>query len=277
MSLVSQIHALARKCAQVDRELRELIDQVNVESLEKPYVTYISDSNDIDPSRIQEGGIVVTDDSLGEAGSVLADIEHVLSGSRNKVCSSYVVKSIADPIGAIVQSIIPLSKDNLHVLDGSLLEKESYPELYTYVGSLLTRYSGMFLSESAWQASVTQYGVCGKFVYNSSNKTVRLPLINGIIECTTLTAQLGAVVEAGLPNIEGEFNFNGDMGTKATATTLGAFKLGANNNSYGPGGAAVANTYNIGLDASRSSSIYKDDFNKVQPQTVKVLTYMVVK
>ncbi len=272
MSLVSQIHALARKCAQVDRELRELIDQVNVESLEKPYVTYISDSNDIDPSRIQEGGIIVTDDSLGEAGSVLADIEHVLSGSRNKVCSSYVVKSIADPIGAIVQSIIPLSKDNLHVLDGSLLEKESYPELYAYVGSLLTRYSGMFLSESAWQASVTQYGVCGKFVYNSSNKTVRLPLINGIIECTTLIAQLGAVVEAGLPNIAGAM---ADLPNAAADGAFARASVGTYKATAGTTGGSAFNTTTF--DASRSSSIYKDDFNKVQPQTVKVLTYMVVK
>ena len=273
MSLVSQIHALARKCAQVDRELRELIDQVNVESLEKPYVTYISDSNDIDPSRIQEGGIIVTDDSLGEAGSVLADIEHVLSGSRNKVCSSYVVKSIADPIGAIVQSIIPLSKDNLHVLDGSLLEKESYPELYAYVGSLLTRYSGMFLSESAWQASVTQYGVCGKFVYNSTNKTVRLPLVSGIIECTTLTAQLGAVVEAGLPNITGNI---GLYGAYFTSETDGAFTRSDQTASRSQTGSQNYN-YLASFDASHSNSIYKDDFNKVQPQTVKVLTYMVVK
>lgn len=38
-----------------------------------------------------------------------------------------------------------------------------------------------FCTEAEWQQSVTDYGVCGKFVYDSANNTVRLPLYNSKI------------------------------------------------------------------------------------------------
>ena len=79
-------------------------------------------------------------------------------------------------IGEIVTSTIPLTDVGLHLLDGALINGSGiYSEFVTYIKGLRTQYSSLFTTESDWQASVTQYGVCGKFVYDSTNNTVRLP------------------------------------------------------------------------------------------------------
>lgn len=80
-------------------------------------------------------------------------------------------------IGEIVTSTIPLEDAGLHLLDGALLQYGSYQAFIDYIADLYDSgdYDDIFETEANWQASVTQYGVCGKFVYNSTNNTVRLP------------------------------------------------------------------------------------------------------
>ena len=56
------------------------------------------------------------------------------------------------------------------------------------------------IDEATWQATVAQYGACGKFVYDSTNNTVRLPKVTGIVEGTIDATALGELVEAGLPS-----------------------------------------------------------------------------
>lgn len=79
-------------------------------------------------------------------------------------------------IGEIVQSTVPLSDAGLHLLDGGVISGSgSYSAFVTYVAGLVSGHSELFTTESDWQTSVTNYGVCGKFVYDSQNNTVRLP------------------------------------------------------------------------------------------------------
>ena len=131
-----------------------------------------------------------------------------------------------------------------------------------------------FTTEEKWQQSVTYYGVCGKFVYNSTNNTVRLPKITGIIEGTTDVTALGDLVEAGLPNITGSaYNW----GWCANGDSEGAFTVDSYSSANSPD--VVANP-NIGyagwlFDASRSSLIYGNS-STVQPQTIKAFYYIVV-
>lgn len=131
-------------------------------------------------------------------------------------------------------------------------------------------------AEDSWQHTLTTYGSCGKFVYNTELNTVRLPKISGFVEGTHNINTLGDLVEAGLPNITGGYtnssrqefhpenavNFTGAF---AKTATVGNTVTTANN--Y----AGVGFTF----DASRSSPIYgKSD--TVQPQTIKVLFYIVI-
>jgi hypothetical protein len=151
----------------------------------------------------------------------------------------------------------------------------SYADFVTYIAGLVSTYPDLFETEANWQTSVTNYGVCGKFVYDSVNNTVRLPKITGFTEGTLSSTSLGDLTEAGLPNITGTYTdkdgfYNNNIGT-------GVFRQinsSATSNYVG----AVQNTraYSImEFDASQSNSIYGNS-STVQPQSIKVLYYIVI-
>ena len=182
-------------------------------------------------------------------------------------------------IGEIIPSAIPLTDAGLHLLDGALISGSgSYSDFVTYIAGLVSDYPDIFETESNWQQSVTDYGVCGKFVYDSVNNTVRLPKVTGIIEGTTDLTALGDLVEAGLPNITGSVicATSASYGYSSDSTFTGAF-YGANPSTRKALN-ATSGTYttsDLAIDASLSSSIYGNSFT-VQPQTVKILYYIVL-
>lgn len=138
-----------------------------------------------------------------------------------------------------------------------------------------------FVEEVTWQAYVTTYGVCGKFVYDSVAGTVRLPKITGFIEGAKDVTELGNLVEAGLPNITGSFNLGstglntgmlghcGGSGAFSGTETGSATYVATRNSS------ASSTNRSWDFDASRSSLIYGNS-NTVQPQAIKVFYYIVV-
>jgi len=186
-------------------------------------------------------------------------------------------------VGEIISSTLPLTDAGLHLLDGSLLQYGIYKEFIDYIAELHTSNpnANYFCTETEWQNSVTTYGSCGKFVYDSTNNTVRLPKVSDILQGTTDVSALGDLVEAGLPNITGNqltgVNSNNDYVANVGG---GAFK---NNTAYynasGAYGAESARVLNLftqlNFDASRSSSIYGNS-TTVQPQTIKAFVYIVI-
>lgn len=183
-------------------------------------------------------------------------------------------------MGEIIQSTIPLSDAGLHLLDGALINGAgSYAKFVTYIAGLVSNYPDLFTTEAAWQQSVTDYGVCGKFVYDSVNNTVRLPKITGFVEGTTDVTALGDLVEAGLPNITGSF---GIRKSGASSNTIfdkrGALSGTATTTDISTPISTSGTTVEsqpIGIDASRSSSIYGNSAT-VQPQSIKVIYYIVI-
>lgn len=129
-----------------------------------------------------------------------------------------------------------------------------------------------FIDEAGWQGCVSTYGVCGKFVYDSVNNTVRLPKITGFIEGTTDVTALLDLTEAGLPNITGTLHQYVGYGGTASGAFYNHSTL-TNRAATGPGSAW--SYYVDYMDASRSSSIYGNS-DTVQPQTIKVLYYIVI-
>lgn len=194
--------------------------------------------------------------------------------------STYWAEAVLDSgrkLGEIVTSTIPLSDAGLHLLDGTLISGSGiYADFVTYIAGIYNSSLNYFCTEAQWQASVSQYGVCGKFVYNSTNNTVRLPKVTGFIEGASGTSTLGNLTQAGLPNITG-----------SVARTIGTAIAGLYSSSNGAFDIATSRSYSIdtvsssgyysdfNFDASRSSSIYGNS-NTVQPQSVKVLYYIVV-
>ena len=175
-------------------------------------------------------------------------------------------------IGEIVTSSIPITDACLHLLDGTLIDGDGiYKDFVEYIGELYgdgIDLPAYFETEENWQDSITKYGVCGKFVYNPENNTVRLPKITGIIEGTTDINALGTLVEAGLPNITGQFHSTDNSGWANGAFTY-----------QGTSGAGHWNSddgqHTISFDASKSSKIYGKS-STVQPQTIKQFIYIVI-
>ena len=173
-------------------------------------------------------------------------------------------------IGEIVASAIPLSDSGLHLLDGTLLSGSGiYKEFVDYIASIYSSAFSYFTSEADWQSSVSQYGSCGKFVYDSVNNTVRLPKISNILQGTTNPNTLGNLTEAGLPNITGSFGLPDDR----NVSPAGAF-TSSNVSGYNCQDAS-GDGKRISFSASRSSSIYGKS-STVQPETIKVLYYIVL-
>lgn len=178
-------------------------------------------------------------------------------------------------VGEYVWSSLPCTDAGLHLADGSLLAYGSYKEFIDYIADIYNSSLNYFCSEADWQASVTTYGSCGKFVYDSVNKTVRLPKVSDILTGITDVSALGSLVEAGLPNITGAI-----YGTYSEAECLYACAgsgalypsgYGGQSSSTDTPGAASG----FAFDASRSNSIYGNS-NTVQPQTIKALLYIVI-
>ena len=189
---------------------------------------------------------------------------NVIAGSTIQVGQPY-------NVGQIIESIVPLTDAGLHLLDGALINGSGiYSDFVTYIAGLVSTYPDLFETEANWQTAVTTYGVCGKFVYDSVNNTVRLPKITGIIEGTTDLTALGDLVQAGLPNITGTFSATRaqgyDQATGAFSQDSTLITSGAGSGTYGR---------KFYFDASASNSIYGNS-NTVQPQTIKVLYYIVI-
>ena len=176
-------------------------------------------------------------------------------------------------IGQVLPSILPISDYGLHLLDGAVIDGTGiYSSFYSYIAGLVSTYPNLFISEADWQTAVTTYGVCGKFVYDSTNQTIRLPKITGIIEGTPDVTALGDLVQAGLPNITGGMS---PTGLADVSFSYGAFYDELNNTTDYQANTRGGYGVRWGFNAARSSSIYGNS-NTVQPQTIKVYYYIVI-
>ena len=80
--------------------------------------------------------------------------------------------------GEIIESSVPLSDAGLHLLDGSVIVGNgSYSAFVTYMAGKVSTNPEIFTTEANWQQSITDYGVCSKFVYSSGDNSIRLPQI----------------------------------------------------------------------------------------------------
>lgn len=202
----------------------------------------------------------------------LATKQNTLVAGRNIVISGNEISSTADSrnIGEIITSTIPLVDAGLHLLDGSvILGSGVYGDFVDYIADLYDSgdYNDIFETEANWQASVSSYGVCGKFVYDSVNNTVRLPKITGFTESTIDVTKVGDLVEAGLPNITGQVGTSDNAGYYPN----GAFYQSASSGHGNGSGGSIT----VSMDASLSNPIYGNS-TTVQPQSIKVLYYVVI-
>jgi hypothetical protein len=112
---------------------------------------------------------------------------------------------------------------------------------------------------------MSAFSQCGKFVIDDNAGTIRLPKVVNIQGLTDLS-KLGEIVEAGLPNIAGTFTTLelGYHGHEATSGALYSFSGNTGGVPHGGGGTSAG----LGIDASRSSSIYGNS-NTVQQEQIQ--------
>lgn len=177
-------------------------------------------------------------------------------------------------IGQTVFSLDPLYEDGLHLLDGSVLSGNGVYKTFidNYIKPLYTAAPTRFKSEADWQQIRNTYGVCGFYVYDSVNNTVRLPLLTGFVEGTITESMLGSLVEAGLPNIKA---------WNITRRNASVTSDGALSDTGSPAQAKLAGGESTFLKTSNFnahtySSIYKDSVTTVQPQAIYGYYYIVV-
>lgn len=191
-------------------------------------------------------------------------------------------------LGQTVFSLDPLFNDGLHLLDGALLQGDGVYESFidNYIKPLYNSTPSRFVTETAWQQSVSTYGVCGFYVYDSTNNTVRLPKVTGFVEGTLDGSALGSLVEAGLPSHSHSGTTDG-VGNHIHGCPQGTVENVGGNQIYASGDdmtAAVATWVNSGEAGAHSHSfttsqitdaIYGNS-NTVQPQSIKGYMYIVV-
>lgn len=130
----------------------------------------------------------------------------------------------------------------------------------------------LVISLQQWNQIYNTYGSCGKFAWSGSD--LKFPAINcfiqGLGSIGTLN-DLGKLIPAGLPNITGKvasskpINSNNDPSVSGALYKTNGSTIAASQTNNGSG-----NDYStIYLDASRSSSVYKNDVTTVQLQSIK--------
>ena len=184
-------------------------------------------------------------------------------------------------IGEIVKSLTPLNEAGLHLLDGSVIANGFYAQFVSHMASLYASNPSLFVTESEWQAAISAHGVCGKFVYDSAKKTVRLPKVTGIIEGTTDLNALGSLVNAGLPEPKIDVVYRQDSTSSGVYTDkygTDGYTSGAVSNTSGTDEymqTSLGKGVNAPFGAICTNPIYGKS-NTVQPQTIKVLYYIVI-
>lgn len=115
--------------------------------------------------------------------------------------------------------------------------------------------------------------MCGKFVYDSSAGTLRLPKVSkGFLESTIDSSAIGDLVEAGLPNITGTIFIPDVNGGKKYAS--GVFS-GTDGTSGTAGGGWNGPGINYTFNAAKYNAVYGRSAT-VQPQSLKCFVYMVL-
>ena len=124
--------------------------------------------------------------------------------------------------------------------------------------------------------------MCGKFVYDSVNNTVRLPKITGFIEGATDVTTLGNLVQAGLPNHK-HYEFGTTGGNTADgdppSNQLNSSNQVRSNGGSGYGRYLLAQDTadaTVGLSSNPIDQTIYGNSSTVQPQAIKVLYYIVV-
>ena len=132
------------------------------------------------------------------------------------------------PIGTVVYSQSNLASDNagrLPLFTGETIASADtlYPDFYAWVLS----HTELQITAEAYEAALSTYGECPKYVIDTVNKTIRLPKLVNYLKMANTTDGITQSAD-GLPNITGSAG-SGNVINVPTGSPLGtgALKAGA--------------------------------------------------
>lgn len=268
----------------------EASGQTDYSSIELPvkagYVYYVEGSATIGDIEWETGDFLLinSDVAVGQSITDVKQLDHTFGGSGGGYeFLDYVWRPF------------PTEEAGKVLADGSLLQYGSYRAAIDKIAQLYEKYPQGFTTESDWQSTVATYGSCGKFVYDPDAKTVRLPKISDIMQCTTDLNALGDLVQSGLPShthTRGTMEILGSLAyissnainSLPANSSSGALSWQTNNQQVGRGtangyGYDIAFKASNGWTGSTSAPSYSSttaSTTKVQPQTIKGLIYIVI-
>lgn len=151
-----------------------------------------------------------------------------------------------------------LQEGQIPLLGGKYL-KSTFADLWKWVQT----HPSMIVTEEQWQALSTASGGRAVAKYaNVDEQYFRVPLVTTWVRGASSLDEVGAVLEAGLPNITGVMTHQ----SGGTTDAKGAFYVTDENGNYYI--SAQSGSYKkLGFDASRTNSIYGKS-TTVQPQSV---------
>ena len=154
-------------------------------------------------------------------------------------------------------------------LNGQVILQSQFSKFTEKLKHAITLYPNLVTSEDNWQSAValSPLGQCGKFVIDDEAGTIRLPKVVNVMGALDLST-IGQTVEAGLPNITGDFSES--FAAYANGMVANGAFIAKSLNTQGIV-SSNAKTYSqgrIGFDASRSSSIYGNS-STVQQEAIK--------
>lgn len=174
------------------------------------------------------------------------------------------------PVGHIYQSLsknVPVG--SLPLLGGEY-DRTLYADLWSWANE-----NGLVVTDVNWKAEANaQGGSCAKFSDGNGSTTFRVPALKCWVKGASGVEEVGSYLEAGLPNVVGGRMVYGRL-QASTNETSGAFydDFGWNASIQdGSGGYAL---WRMNIDASRCSSVYRDDIDTVQPPSI-VAMYCIV-
>lgn len=120
-----------------------------------------------------EGSGIVVDNALSTTSANPVENRVITNAIQNMAVAKTRI------VGELVESTIPLTDAGLHLLDGSVIIGNGvYSEFVTYMAGLVNTHPEIFTTETDWQNSVSEFGVCNKYVYDSQDNSIRLPNIS---------------------------------------------------------------------------------------------------
>lgn len=147
-------------------------------------------------------------------------------------------------MGELVYSTIPITDAGLHPADGQMLDGAGiYADFYDYmVGVYNAGHTSIFCSEADWQTEVANSGVCGKYVLDTGNLTIRLPKLknkllsdNAVVGDGMTIGLTDGTTNLGLGNLTSTSRVRplSDMYGVSVGTVTSSGSVGVNNASMG--------------------------------------------